>query len=51
MKLKVKRFLYPKILTWIVLLAGLSREMVPFVGESVLVLQAVQDTGNYMKKI
>jgi len=32
------------------LLARISREMVPFVGESLLALLAVQGTGNYMKK-
>jgi hypothetical protein len=47
----VKKVLNPKILTWIVLLAGISRKMVPSVGESVLVLLVVQDTGNYMQKI
>ena len=31
--------------------ANISREMVQFVGESVLVLLAVQNTGHYMKKI
>src|SRR5207253_9536338 len=51
MKLKVKEVLYPKILSWLALLAHLSRRITLFVEISAVTPPGVIGTGNCMKKI